>query len=355
MVPIALMAGATIGSALLQWYNSNQAANATAAERAKVEELLGKIQQPGFDVSKITPEDFQVVAKFTPEQIPTIAEANPTLVKAMGAGAQQGSAAQKSMLEKMLMQAESGTDPLYELAQRQAARQAAGTAASNRASLSDQFARRGAMNSGLQFAGNQAAIGNEQTAQALAGEQAAANQFQRQQQAQQNAANLGGQMYGQDVNMEQLNANIMNQFNQRAVENANRANQFNAQQRQAASNANQQVGQDIANKNVGQRNAAAYDARDTANKYNQQTYQNSLDKARILAGQSEGRTQDINANTNQQNQALAGLAGGLTNIGMYAGKPEAGPQSYDEWTKARTQEKAGENDPDYVNYKKGFK
>lgn len=320
--PIAIAAAATVGSALLQWYNSSQAAQASAEERAKVEELLSQINEPGFDLNKITPEQFSVVAKYTPETVPTIAEAAPTVVKAASEGAQTGRAAQRKSLERMLQQAESGTDPIYEAAQRKAARSAAGTAASSRASLSDQFARRGAMNSGLQFAGNQAAIGSAETAQAIAGEDAAANQFARQQAAQQNAANLGGQMFGQDVGIEQTNANILNSFNQRAVQNAMEANQFNAQQKWNAQLQNQNLAQDVANRNVTQGNAAQYENRDYGNKMQQQAYQNKLDKLRIQQGIGSQNAQDAYGNAAQQNQAISGLAGGIANVAGYYGQQQ---------------------------------
>ena len=323
MIPAIIAGGALVGSALLQWYNSSQAANASAEERAKIEELLSNIQDPTFDLSKITPEQFQVVAKYTPEVVPTIAEAAPTVVKAASEGARTGRAAQKSSLQRMLQQAEGGTDPLYELAQRKAARSAAGTAASNRAALSDQFARRGGLNSGLQFAGNQAAIGSAETANALAGEEAAANQFQRQQAAQQNAANLGGQMFGQDVGIEQTNANILNSFNQRAVENAMRANQFNAGQKWNAQLQNQNLAQSNADRNVAQRNASQYEQRDFGNKMAQNAYQNQLDRLRIQQGISNQNVQDIYGNAGQQNQAISGIAGGIANAaGAYGSYQE---------------------------------
>ena len=173
------------------------------------------------------------------------------------------------------------------------------------------------LNSGLQFASAQGAAGDALSAQALAGEQASANQFQRQQGALGQAANLGGEMFGQDVGIEQTNANILNSFNQRAVQNAQQANQFNAQQRSAAQAANQGLMQDTANRNTAQGNASQYEQRDFTNKMEKDAYQRQMDKINAKQGIASNRINDINANTNQQNQAISGLGSGITNVAGY--------------------------------------
>jgi len=312
-VSIALLAGAGVqlASGISQWFSSRAAQQASDEELQRMQELLEKVQSPDFDINTITPEEFKVVASYTPELVPIIEEKAPQMVKAYSAGAVKGRDAQRSVLDRLMSQSESGTDPMYQLAQNMAARNAAGTAASNRASLTDQFARRGAMNSGLQFAGNMAAVGDAQTAQALSGQQSAADQFARQQAAMGQAADLGGQMYSQDVDLEKINAGIINSFNQRAAENAMRANEYNAGQRWNAQLANQNLSQNVADKNVTARNVATYDNRDYGNQMKQQQYDNEMNKIGVQSGQSQAAQQSAYNNAALRNQGISAIGQGI--------------------------------------------
>lgn len=315
MDPSLIVGGAAvIGSAIASYMNSAQAAKDTAAERQRVADIYNKIKQPNFDPADLTPEDYQVVSSYVPQAAPYVEAIAPQTVKVDSADAMEGRNAQKSSLEGMLEMARNGKDPLSEIAQAKASRTAASNAQSARATLDAQMQRRGVgAGSGLAYAGNQAAISDAYNADALSGEQAAADAAQRRMQATTSAANLGSNIYGQESSLAEKNAGIMNDFNkwlrdsQQNYQN-NRANTINS-----GMLTNYNTAQDVANKNTGLANAAK------TNKQNlqQQQFSNQLAIANGQAGLSNNRVSDIANNTLQQNNAIGGLGSGVAKVAMY--------------------------------------
>lgn len=324
VLPLLVAGGAVaLGSALIQWQNSRSASAASAMERARIQGLINKVQDPSFDFNQIDPQEFQVVGKFVPQVAPLILEKNPTLMQAQGAGAQAGRGAQMQALQNLRERSLSGTDAQSEIAQSQAQRAANATAQSNRSQLDETFQRRGQMGSGMQFAGNLAALSDTQNAQALAGEQSAMGAANRRDSALSQSADLGGQLYNQDMSMEEKNANLINDFNRRLTSQQNEFGRFNAGVGNEASMFNLNQAQRNSDKNIGQANEFRKYNQSYGNQQRQQKFDNDLSRLGLNQRQSAGNLQQINQDTAQKNSAIAGAAGAITS-GMGAYQTESG-------------------------------
>lgn len=306
MWALAIPAAAAAVSAVAQWMNSREAMNATAAERARIQELIDRIQEPDFDVSEIRPEDLQLVGNFVPQAVPLIQEATPQLLQAQQFGAREGRQAQMSALQNLLQVARSGRDPIAAAQQAQAARQAAAEASSARQSGAMEAQRRGFGYSPL--AANQGAQQDAMQRLALSGQAAAADAYGRRLQAMGQAGDLGGQIFQQGLGVEQQNAAMINDFNRRLAErtqanvglnigNINEANMRNLGERQR-----------IADANVLQRNQGRTNAQALRNTMAQQQYQNKLGKIGVQTGQSQQNQQGIIDLAKQQNLGMQSLA-----------------------------------------------
>lgn len=281
---LAVAAGAQAIGALVNAYNGEKARGADRKRLAEIRAIFEKIkppdydvsidappqyheqvlaqpryseamQGPSFDTSKLTPEDLKVVGKYTPELAPYIAEANPQLIQ-RSQEAMQGRGAMQKALERYMQMGETGDDAISAQDAFMARLQAGQDTRSRQQALEQSFARRGQLGSGMQFAGQlQAgqAAGNQQ---ALAQMQAAADAQRRRLGALASGAQLGGQIYGQEMDLASQNAAIINDFNRRMAS----SRQAFENQRAGAMNAAQQFNlgmeQDIANANVVARNRA---------------------------------------------------------------------------------------------------
>lgn len=302
---LAIPAVVALVSAGAQYLNSRNAQNASAEERARIKSMLDKIQDPDFDVSMITPEELKSVGKYVPNAIPLINEAAPQIMKAQGQGAIAGRGAQMDALQRYRELARSGQDPILAMQQAQAARQAAAEASSARRTGQMEAQRRGFGYSPM------ANVGAGQDAMqrlALTGQANAADAYNRRNQALGQAATLGGQLYQQDVDMERLNADIINSFNQRLARNTQDIMAQNVGNMNQAQLRNLGEAQRIADANVAGRNAARSANQGVRNAQAQQQFQNRLNKVNAYAGQSQQEQNAIMEAAKQQNQAFQGVS-----------------------------------------------
>ena len=102
VVPLIIAGGVALGSAIMQYINSKKGRELAAAERAKLEALLAKVQDPQFDASALNPEDYRVVQQYVPQGAPFIEEVAPQITKAQSEGAKAGREAQMNALEGFL-------------------------------------------------------------------------------------------------------------------------------------------------------------------------------------------------------------------------------------------------------------
>lgn len=309
---LAIPAAIAIGTAAAQWLNSRNGQKASAAERQRIQELYDRVQDPNFDMSEITPDDYQVVGTYLPQAAEFVDEARPDLID-QTADMQTGRAAEKEALERMLMQSRDGTDPLTEIARAKASRAASADASSARATLDQGMARRGIAPGSMM--GYAAALQGGQDAamrSALAGEQAVASAAGRRDDSLRSAADLGGRIRSADEELEARNASIINGFNQRLASRRqdylnNRANTYNEGQKY-----NLGVRQDVSNKNVTNANNFRVAERDRRDKIAQGQFDNAMGRADGQAGLARDRISAIGQNVAQGNQSMQSLG----DIGM---------------------------------------
>lgn len=280
----AAAAGAQVLGGLINAYNSEKARGADRKKLAQIRELFEKVKPPDYDVSidappqyheqvlaqpkysdpmappafdtsKLTPEDLKVVGKFTPEIAPYIAEQNPELVR-QSAAAMEGREAQKKALQTYLKMGETGDDAISAQAAFEARERAAADTRARQQALEQGFQRRGQLGSGMQFAaGLQSgqAAGNQQ---ALAQMQAASDAQRRRLEALSQGAAIGGNIYGQEMNLAGQNAAIINDFNRRMAQSRQAYEMSRAGTLNEAQRYNLGMAQDVEAANVAARNRA---------------------------------------------------------------------------------------------------
>jgi hypothetical protein len=314
VAPLAVYGALAVGSAVTQWLSSRAGQAASEEERARMAELLNQVQEPDFDTSQFTPEQYELVKEYVPQVAKFVEAAAPEMVKLTESGS-RGRDAELSALAELQSIARSGTDPLTEIARNQSARRASADSHSNRATIDEQMQRRGLQQgSGLGLAANLLGTSSAFQNDALAGEQAAIANAQRRDSALQNAGQLGGNIYGQDVNLQSKNADILNQFNQWATNRRQDFNNSNANVYNEAQRFNIGNQQDISNRNIGNKNDAFKYNQGLRNQSAQQKYNNAMSKVTGQQANSAGVIGDIQARTAQNNTAIQGLA----NAGMAA-------------------------------------
>lgn len=169
--------------------------------------------------------------------------------------------------------------------------------------------RRGVgLGSGVGYASQMQAIQDAQLQQALAGEQASADAYQRQVLNLGNAANLGSQVRDQDVDLESRNVGALNDYNRRIADTRSNYNQYATGLRNQAQMYNQQQGQQVYEQNVGNRYNAARDNRAYSNDMAQNEYGNKLRKLGINSEIAGQRRADAQMNAQINNRAIQGVS-----------------------------------------------
>jgi len=267
MWPIVAVA---VVSAVAQQYQAAKARKASQKELDKIKAEWDKLVPPDFDVSimdppeyikqlpslpnfdmsKVTPEMYKMVAKYEPKLAPLIREANPTLVKETKEG-KEGRQAQLDALKRLKSIASGGVDPEFSAAMDKAAERSQIEGQSREASILQDFARRGMMGSGQELA---AKLASQQAAMSEGADRtrdAAVESYRQRLQALRDSASLGGQISDSDFSRQAMNAGIINSFNQRLSQNAQANVNMNTGIMNDASKYNTGVQQDIANMNTG--------------------------------------------------------------------------------------------------------
>lgn len=270
---------------------------------------------PSFE--NLRPEEYKVLQKYAPETFSFVQQQNPELVK-RGAGGEEGLAAQRQALRKLMMTGSLEQDPELMQAMGEAQKQGQIGAQSRQQSLLQDFARRGQSGSGVQLAAQMGAGEDQMNRSAMQSQDAATQSYKNRLAQLMQGADLGGRMEQTDINLQGRNADIINQFNQMTSKQyqdylAQRAGIANEAQKYNIGQA-----QNVANKNV-----------DNKNDYNK----NMADISKW------GYTQNIANKQQDFNNALSAMqAGNSAKMGQYdvamskaktlAGLPSINPMQY---------------------------
>lgn len=304
-------------SGIMQWQNSEAARKASAAERQRMENLLSKIQAPNFDMSQLTPEEYQVAGKYVPQAASFIEEVNPQLVKADSADAKLGRQAQKSALAELMGLAQG--DDLQSKIEMQRAREASASGfRGTQGSILENARHRGVAGSGMELASQLSASQGAYNASANASQNSAMESVRRRLEALRQGADIGGQIRNEDVNLESRNNDVINQFNQRTAARKQSWGDNSASIANEGQRVNLTNEQDIANKNTSTRNTFQSQERNRQDDLLQKTYDNEMSKMNVRSGIANmGRSDAMNAGRDQ-NSAISGMAdGGNTALAYY--------------------------------------
>lgn len=243
-------------------------------QKALVAGIQAKLEAPPGTAQKFTPEEYTYAKKYTPEIATFVEEKQPTVVNE--ARSQREIGMQQDALGQYQNLARTGVDKVSDAQREEALFDADARDKSRRASIMRDQANRGLTGSGTdilmqQQSSQDAAVGARQasldaTRQAEARRMAALG----------NMSSLAGQVRGQNASTENINAQIMNSFNQRLANSKNlynaqtanannEAQRFNISNEHATDNANTALRNNAAYANMTRQEAAERERRDFQN------------------------------------------------------------------------------------------
>ena len=294
--PIIAVAAA---SAAAQWLSSEQARKASDKERKKIAQMIDRLQSPTFTQSDFTPEEYKLLGKYVPEVAQNVVEQAPRTIQE-SAGMQQGRGAQLEALNQLRATAMAERDPALAAMLEQASRRGAVDAQSRQSAIMQDLARRGQLGGSAAVVAQMQGAGDAMERSAEAGRAAAIEAYRNRQAAMRGASEIGGQIYGQDLQKERANVDIINDFNRRMAERQLAYNQYAAGLRNEAQRYNMGAAQAIADKNVGGRN----EARDKYQQARQTMYQNEANKIGLKSGQGQANVAAIQSAATDRNRMI---------------------------------------------------
>jgi hypothetical protein len=277
----------------------------------KALEVIKAVQEPTFDTSKLTPEQWKVVAQYAPD---LYQEKAPEEVKNLvdSPAMQQ---AQYKALGQLQEVADKGLGEADRLAAIEAQNAMQMQQRRGTESALQDLAARGRLGGGTEMrarigAGQQAAemgrgMGSDLQRQAIQNRLNAITQ----------SGNLAGEIRGQNVDTSRQAAEIINRYNlanrqlsaQTGLQNAqmqNQANLWNAQNQQNTGNQNTQLANQFKMYN-----------QQYPNQMNQQAFQNAMGKANALSGAYNQFGWAKDAERQGKINALAGIGSGIGGLG----------------------------------------
>jgi hypothetical protein len=309
---LALILGPQLISGGMQYFQGQEANEYAQQKERELQEALNKIGIPEARPEYFTPEVYAYLENYNPEVAAYVRERDPRMVEMQSMEAKRARGAEQQALQSMLDRSREGTDVMAEIQRARGMREAAGTMASQAATLQQQLQRQG-QQGGLAAYG--AALQQQQGAgmqAALAGEQAALAGLQERGRATTEAGSLAGKQLGRELDIERGNVNAINAFNQRLAQSQQDQANLAANIRNQGALENIRGRQRIGEKNV----ASKASARDRQMDFNQQQYINELAKYRPTADLSKAGVDRRYGAAADTNRAIQGI-GDLVSTGGY--------------------------------------
>ena len=326
---IGAAVGGSIVSGVASYFGSKEEAralreaarqgNAEAQRRLKaIESLLERAQAPDFDYRSLTPEEFSIVGEMVPQVASFVAERDPEFVTGLKTeGARQSKEIRQQVLRDFLQQAR-GEDIQSDIESQQAIDRTLQASRGLDEQVLQSMARRGVAGGGLELAARLAGTqrGTSQLAQAQ--QAAAQGAAQRRLAALAQSGQLAGDIRGEELGMEQSNVGILNSFNQRNAARMQQQNRYEADLSNQTQQQNLARRQNVADRNVSQRNIYEKAERDRKEALKKYLADFDMGKARTMVGaqQSTSYTPTAVGNTAGYD-ALSKLGQGITAGGMY--------------------------------------
>lgn len=304
------MGGVAAGSAIAQYLQSEEARKLSARERKELERLLAAVQNPNFDYSKLSPQQYEVVRQYVPEAASFVEEARPDLLSMDTADARVSREAQRAALEKLRAQAQ-GQDPLADAELEDALARAASANRGRRDAVKEDFSRRGQLGTTQEMVAQ--LLGTQQANESASeGSRAAFIESQRRKlQALRDSVSVAGAIRDDEFRQEARNDDILNSSNSRTAQRKQSWADGVASTRNEGERFNLTNEQDVSNRNTGTGNTFEVSERDRQDNLKQRTFDNDMSKVRARAGIAEMGRQDAIGAGRDRNNAISGLADGV--------------------------------------------
>jgi hypothetical protein len=290
---MVVVLAAIAAAAIVQYYNSEKARNASRQRLREIEHMFNQVKPPDldlsvyddpkmiagvpdakFDFSNITPEQYSVVGKYIPQVADFVEENHPQLVLASET-ARQGRDAQLEALRKYRDIAGGEFDPRLQQELNQVRDRTNRDARSREASVMAGAQRRGTGGSAAELAsqlqGNASAFDREGDASMSA----AAEGYRNRLSALASGAELGGKIRDSEMSEAETNAKIANDFNQRFSKRYQEYLQYKADEANNAAIRNLDTKQRVSDANVSQNNRFRVENLERKNRLAQNVFDNS--------------------------------------------------------------------------------
>jgi len=277
-----------------------------------------KTLRPDENWENINPALLSETAKFSPDIAAFVQENAPELIQEAGSATEKR--VQREALQKYAAMSESGRDVISEAQREQALFESDARAKQRQRALMEAMRRQGQLGSGAAL---QAQLSQEQ-AEAVNARQAALQGVQeaemRRRQALDQAANLAGQIRGQNLNVESANVGTMNAYNQRLANAKNMYNQYASGARNQAQMINQQREMERERYNLGLQNQYAMFNRQQRDAAKERARQYDVDRVNRMYDVREGAERNRSAGKMQKyaDYATAINSGIGTGMGVYS-------------------------------------
>lgn len=319
VLPIGAIGIAGAG-ALLQYLNSEEGRSLQQDEIKKIRSTINALQSPNFDTQRLTPEQYEVLGTYTPDVASYVAEKAPQMVTGSSTPeAKLGRSVQMDALQNLIAQSRGGADAMSRLGEAQRQSQLRGALGSQLLQAQEQAARRG---TGFGSGSTLGALlaGNSQAADraGMQGLQQESELQGRRMAAQSGAAQLGAQLYGQDLGVESQNVGAINAYNQRVADSQNAYNQYASHLGNQAQMTNLGARQQTAHQNVASRNQAAQYNQANINNLAQKNFSNQAQKIGMQNQVGQMQYDQIGQKTQDRNNLIGGLTGAAGKIYDYS-------------------------------------
>lgn len=328
MEPMTMAAIGIVGinaaGAIANWLNSEEGRKAGKRERDRLEAMINKLQSPTLDTGVLTPPELRILETYVPQVADLILEEAPELVTVSARG-EMGAAAQDQALQRF-QQIAAGQDTQGQVDLVRALSAAAERSGSQRDAILADMSRQGVAPSSSAYAQLQYGLGNQtQRNMFMASLEAALADRNRRDRATGSAADLGGNIYGQEVSLEKYNDDIINSLNRRNTQARREWTQNRADLMNKASVWNMDRRQKYADTNLTNLYDAIKESRNLRNQESKLKSDFEMNKVNALAGVSNNRVQDIYANTADRSNLIKGLSDGATTAAMIYGMGNRNP------------------------------
>jgi len=273
-------------------------------------QVIRAIQDPNFDFRQLTPPQLQILAEIDPQ---TYEARVPEEVKLI-ADSTELRGAQVRGVQKYEEAGREGLPLQERLAAQGIQEQAASEASRMNESVLRDMAQRGGAGGGAEIAARMQANQGAANRASQMGSDLALEAARNRLMFSGEAANMAGQVRGQDVDLRARNAASTNQFNQNLANMLTERNRYAADSRQQAQGYNVQQRQGIGEQNVLNRYNTQLQNLNRKNQLEQQLFGARLDKATTLANALGRRGLQKDQDKAAKEEAIQNIGSGVGQI-----------------------------------------